>query len=361
MIPVSIQIRQALERVWLPAMLLVSVGTILLGKADQHLTDSARMAVADVLSPVWSLIARPGEELSAGLSELRDVRHLAQVNAKLRAENETLRGWYDVAVSLTQENQALKTNLHWIPEPEPSFVTGRVTGDVGGLYSHALLIAAGPDSGIHVGNIALAANGFVGRVTETGAHSARVLLIDDVASHIPVTLETSHSTAIMTGDNSPLPRLMHYPQDNHPVEGERVVTSGQGELLPAGLPVGTVHYVRPSTPAVVPYARLDHLAILRVFDFDSGTIESPDAPGRVRVAPLGKNGLSKRSGNPMDGMTLDGVVNGISGHNPLSGGVSGPGGDDGHVPEPPRRDEGAAPGSEHDSGAAPLSVPAEHG
>lgn len=348
MIPVSIQIRQALERLWLPVMLLASVGVILLGRADRQLTTTARMAVADVLSPLWALIAIPGEQISGAIAELRGVGHLAAENARLRAENETLRGWYDVAVSLTRENETLKENLHWMPDPVPSFVTGRVVGDMGGLYTHAVLIGAGPQSGVHVGNVALAADGFVGRVTETGRHSARILLIDDVASRIPVALESSHGTAIMTGDNSPMPHLMYYAQDNRPIEGERVVTSGQAELLPEGLPVGTVHYLRAGTPVVAPYARLDHLSLLRVFDFDTGMIESPDAPGRVPAGTTHGSRLSAHKGNPLDGMTLDGMIgNGDdlppSGqHSPAS---------DGARPGTP-----SSPASEKDS-APPLIVP----
>ncbi|WP_242009948.1 rod shape-determining protein MreC [Acetobacter conturbans] len=313
MIPVSIQLRQALDRLLLPAMLLLSIAVMLLGWANQRFTTTARMATADVLSPLWSLVALPGTEISATFSELRSIGHLARENARLRSENETLRGWYDVAVSLTQENASLKENLHWIPDPLPSFVTGRVVGDVGGLYSHAVLLNAGPSSGVHVGDVALAADGFVGRVTETGVHSARILLIDDVASRIPVLLEASHGTAIMTGDNSTMPRLMFYAQDNHPVEGERVVTSGQADLLPAGLPIGVVHYLHAGTPVVVPYARLDHLKILRVFNFDTGAIESPDAPGRVPVTAARARGGEDRKGNPLDGMTLGGVIEGSVG------------------------------------------------
>lgn len=316
MIPVSIQIRQALDRLWLPAMLLLSIGIMLLGWANQRVTVAARMATADVLSPLWSLVALPGHEISEAVSELHSIGHLAHENAQLRSENENLRGWYDVAVSLTQENATLKENLHWMPDPLPSFVTGRVVGDVGGLYSHAVLINAGPANGVRVGDVALAADGFAGRVTETGEHSARILLINDVASRIPVLLESSHGTAIMAGDNSSTPRLIFYAQDNHPVEGERVVTSGQADLLPTGIPVGTVHYIHAGTPVVVPYARLNHLSILRVFNFETGTIESPDAPGRVPVTSSRSVRSDGKKDNPLDGMTLGGVVESATGHPP---------------------------------------------
>lgn len=279
--PVSIQIRQALERLVLPFNLLIAIAIILIGQAEPRLVQAARMFLADIMTPVRSIVAEPAMQFSFAVKDLRGATQLAAENARLRAENETLRGWYDVALSLAQENETLKTNLHWIPESEPSFVTGRVIADAGGLYGHAVLIGAGTDSGIHDGNIALAADGFIGRVTETGHHSARVLLINDTESKIPVTLEASHGSAIMTGDRTPTPRLMYYAQDNHPIEGERVVTGGQIDLLPAGLPVGTVHYIQPGKPVVVPFSSSDHISILRIFNFTTTHTEPPEAPGRI--------------------------------------------------------------------------------
>ncbi len=88
------------------------------------------------------------------------------------------------------------------------------------------------------GQIALDESGLVGRVTELGARSARVLLITDMNSRIPVTLENSRARAILVGTNGPRPRLMYWPEGVMPAEGERVVTSAEAGAFPAGLPVG---------------------------------------------------------------------------------------------------------------------------
>ena len=58
MVPVSIQVRQALSKLVLPVLLLMSVGIIIAGQADRPLADRARMRVADVLAPLWSLLSR---------------------------------------------------------------------------------------------------------------------------------------------------------------------------------------------------------------------------------------------------------------------------------------------------------------
>ncbi|KAA8390765.1 rod shape-determining protein MreC [Acetobacter tropicalis] len=289
MIPVSIQVRQALGKLVLPLLLLLSIGVIIGAQADKPLADRARMYVADALAPLWSLMSGTQEYVLTMTENLREAGRLARENARLKTENENLRRWYDVAVSLTRENDSLKTALHWIPEPAPAFVTGRVVADSGGIYARAVLLVAGTESGVQVGNVALAANGLAGRVTETGAHSARILLITDIASRLPVMLEASHAPAIMVGDNSPMPRLMYYAQDTRPIEGERVVTSDQAGAFPAGLPIGTVHYVSPGRPVVAPFAQLDHLTLLRVFNFGRAQIEPPEAPGHVPLTPQKKS------------------------------------------------------------------------
>ncbi|NHO57603.1 rod shape-determining protein MreC [Acetobacter lambici] len=281
MVPVSIQVRQALSKLVLPVLLLMSVGIIIAGQADRPLADRARMRVADVLAPLWSLLSRTQTDSERLVHGLKEARNLAEENHRLSAENANLRRWYEVAVSLARENDTLKTELHWVPEPTPAFVTGRVVADSGGIYARAVLLVAGTTSGVQTGNIALASSGLAGRVTEVGAHAARILLITDIASRLPVELESSHAAAIMAGDNSPLPRLLYYSQDTRPIEGERVVTSDQAGAFPSGIPIGSVHYLHPGQPVVQPFARLDRLTMLRVFDFGQSEIEPPEAPGHV--------------------------------------------------------------------------------
>lgn len=53
MIPVSIQMRQALGKLVLPLLVLLSIGIIIAGQADRKLADKARMTVADGLAPLW--------------------------------------------------------------------------------------------------------------------------------------------------------------------------------------------------------------------------------------------------------------------------------------------------------------------
>lgn len=285
MIRLSIPVRQALAKLTLPVLIAASFALMLLGKADAVLAERARMALADGLAPLYALLAEPVAALRSGIDGVGEVFTLHAENARLRAENERLRQWESVALALDAENAALKANLHWVPDPAASFVTARVVADAGGVYARAVLLSTGPGVHIAKGQVALDDRGLVGRVTELGNRSARVLLITDINSRVPVTLQGSRVRAIVAGTNGPRPRLLYWPEGERPAEGDRVVTSAEANAFPAGLLVGTVHVVGPNAIEVVPAARLDRLEIVRIFDYGLHGITPPEPPpARLQAA-----------------------------------------------------------------------------
>lgn len=314
MIRLSIPVRQALARLTLPVLIAVSFGLMLLGKADALLAERARMALADTLAPIYGLLAGPLAGLHDAFDNASHIVTLARDNADLREENERLRKWQSVALALDAENASLKAQLHWLPEPAGTYVTARVVADTGGVYARAVLLSAGPNHSIVKGQVALDERGLVGRVTEVGARSVRILLITDLNSRIPVTLEGSRARAILTGTNGPFPRLMYWPEGIQPTEGERVVTSAEANVFPAGLPVGTVHINASGVPEVEPLARLDRLEIVRLFDYGLRGLLPPEAT--VAKPPGGTAAPSTRidppgfSGPAPTAMSIPGAVRG---------------------------------------------------
>lgn len=280
MIRLSIPVRQALARLTLPVLIAAAFGVMLLGKADALLAERARMALADALAPIFAVVAEPLAVVHGAVEGAAGLMALRADNVRLRAENDELRRWQAVAMALDAENATLKANLRWIPDPAPSYVTARVVADAGGVYARAVLLSVGPNHGMTKGQIALDERGLVGRITELGNRSARVLLVTDMNSRIPVILESSRARAILVGTNGPRPRLMHWPEGVMPVEGERVVTSAEASAFPAGLPVGVVHYSASNAAEVESAARLDRLDVVRVFNYGLRGVLPPESPAR---------------------------------------------------------------------------------
>jgi rod shape-determining protein MreC len=280
MIRPSIQARHSLARLMLPVMVIASFGLMLVGKVDTVLVERARTAVYDASAPIYAALAEPLSKVNKAVAEVVGLWGLRDENARLRDENEQLRRWQTIALTLDAENRRLKIALHWIPDPEASYVTARVVADAGGVYAKAVLLSVGPNHGLHKGQIALDERGLVGRITEVGSRTARVLLITDMNSRVPVILESSRAHAILAGTNGPWPRLLYWSEGMVPKEGERVVTSAEANAFPANLPVGTVRYNANGVPEIEPDAQLRDLDIVRIFDYGMTGFAAPEAAAR---------------------------------------------------------------------------------
>ncbi|MDE2006886.1 MAG: rod shape-determining protein MreC [Rhodospirillales bacterium] len=273
MIRLSVPLRQALAKLTLPVLFAASFGVVLLGRLDVRVGERARAALADALAPAYAAMTGPLAGLRAGFGAVGGIFGAEADNARLAAENARLRHWQAVALALAAQNRTLKAALHWIPSPAPSFVTARVVADAGGLYARAMLLSTGPNHFVAPGQIVLADGALVGRVTETGARSARVLLITDLNSRLPVLLVGGRGKAIMAGSNGPRPHLIFW-SGAAPREGEQVVTAGIAAGVPPDLPVGTVRYTAHHIPEVVPFADLDRLETVQVV---AGGLAAPSA------------------------------------------------------------------------------------
>lgn len=225
-----------------------------------------RTGAADLFAPVLSAVNAPAYRAAAYVSAITGLADLQAENARLRDENAKLRDWYQTALSLETENSRLRALLNVKLEPGSNFITARVIADSGNAFARSLLVLAGAQDGVENGQAVLSGDGLIGRVVETGRTTARILLLTDINSRIPVLIQGSNQRAVMAGNNDGLPVLLHLPQGIEIEEGARVITSGHGGLFPYGLPVGEIVRAADGGLAVRPYAAIDQAHMVRVID-----------------------------------------------------------------------------------------------
>lgn len=259
--------RAAIERVSLIVLVVLSAAMIILAKADQVLIQSMRNMVMDGAAPALDAIARPAAALVGATERVLGVFTIYRENARLTKENERLLGWQQVALRLSAENAELRALTKLVPEPPISFVTARVIADSGGAYARSVMVDAGSENGVARGQAAMTGEGLVGRVSEVGTRAARVLLITDLNSRVPVVVDGTHQRAILTGDNSARPSLRYRDADGVVRIGDRIITSGEGGVFPPGLPIGAVASIDGEAPRVEPYAALSRVDYLRLVDY----------------------------------------------------------------------------------------------
>lgn len=245
-----------------------SFALMLLGKADTVLVERLRGAVADTVAPIMDVVSRPAAAVSEVVGNVQELAAIREENARLREENARLKRWQTAARLLEAQNDALKELLNFAPLPEASFVTARVVADTGGAFAHSILVTAGGRDQVRKGQAVVTGEGLVGRVAEAGLRSARVLLITDINSRIPVSVGNARQRAILAGDNSERPQLLFLKSPSAIVPGDRVATSGDAGAFPQGLPVGVVAAVEENGEVrVEPYVRRDRLEYVRIVDY----------------------------------------------------------------------------------------------
>ena len=257
------------QRVSSLLLLLTAIALLLVGKIDAMLVEGVRTGVSDAIAPILGAVSGPVATVARTVEEVKELADLQAENAKLRAENANLRLWYDAALRLEAENKSMRSLLNFVVEPGAVHRTARVVADTGGVFARSVLITAGRKDGIAKNHAAIAGHGLVGRVTEVGQRSGRILLITDLNSRIPVALENSRHRAILAGDNSDQPRLLHLPPEATVAIGERVVTSGSGGVFPLGLPIGVIAAVQEGVIRVQPLVDLARLEHIRVVDYSA--------------------------------------------------------------------------------------------
>ena len=263
---------------WTAAVALIVAAVIavafLLADRRETLQEQAygvtRQTVDVVARPVSGAIAAPGRWTGLGLDYVRSYFFTASENRRLKAELAEMRQWRDRALDLQDQNQRFKSLMGLRTDPPIPMAAARMVSDSRGPFANTRLADAGSERGIVVGNPVLNERGLIGRVVGVASGVSRVLLLTDIASRTPVMIDRTNARAILTGDGGPNPKL-DYLRGVDPIQqGDRVVTSGDGGVVPRGLPVGAAVKGLDGRWRVVLFAdqaSIDYVRILLFKDF----------------------------------------------------------------------------------------------
>lgn len=245
---------------------LASIATLFFSAVNPQGVSTLRSGVADILGPALGTISRPLQSAALFVRDVSGLSELQAHNARLEQENVRLREWYQTALQLEAENKSLRDLLHVKVEPENRFITARILADAGSTFVKSLLVEAGTNDGAAKGQAVISGEGLVGRVIESGRGVSRVLLVTDINSRVPVLVEDSSQHAILAGQNTVNPVLLHLPPGSEIKNGARIITSGYGGIFPHGLPVGRVSVGEDGVYKVQLFANFDRLVHVRIVD-----------------------------------------------------------------------------------------------
>lgn len=209
----------------------VGVAVLLISTGNAGAFSSLRSSASDVVAPAAEAAAVSRSEGQGLFAALKGYFTYGVRVARNEQELDEARVKLAEAAALKDENRRLKALVDLMDvDPKPVAVA-RLIGSTSSSTRRFALLGAGRQQGVAVGMPVRSPLGLVGRVLETGDRTARVLLITDTESVVPVRRASDGVPAFATGrgDGSLQLRLINL--GTNPLKvGDAFVTSGSGGL-----------------------------------------------------------------------------------------------------------------------------------
>lgn len=171
----------------------------------------------------------------------------------VKAENEELRKTNIEIESkileynaLKLENERFRSMLNFSkPRDEYNYIGAAIIGTSGNNFLDGFIINKGENKGIKRKMIAMTGEGLVGQVTSVGSNWAIVQCLSNENIAVAGLVErTSDNDGIVKGykdeNNKLLAEIQKLSVDSAIKEGDVIVTSGLGQIYPAGIRIGSV-------------------------------------------------------------------------------------------------------------------------
>jgi rod shape-determining protein MreC len=226
-------------------LIILSISVITLDKLSVPFINSTRAVLNDLVYQVAIISSTPGRSISYLSKVTENHFDIVDKNKTLEEEIQILKSNRFNNLFLKTENENLKKALNLgdlRDREEQSPVRARVTLDQESPYLKSLLINKGKKDTIVKGMTVFSKSYLIGTIIESNYLTARVLLITDLNSKIPVIIQDTDVNAILTGSGKKKILMLEYLPDEFVLEPNKIIyTSGKDGFLSAGMPVAETY------------------------------------------------------------------------------------------------------------------------
>lgn len=258
--------------------IVVGLVLVILSTFNPPVFAAMRSAVAEITTPISSGFAglRRAATVPGGLAD-----YFGGAD-KIRALRKQLKDEHAIVMRarmINAENRRLRTLLRIRDVEVMPVVSARLVSSTAVSTRRFATLNAGNLQGVRPGQPVRGPEGLIGRILETGPNAARVLLLTDAESIVPVRRTRDGLPAIVSGRGDGQLDVRSANSANIPFKaGDLFVTSGTGGLYPPNIPVARVAAdARDTAPArmLANPDSLDYALVQRAF---LPALPAPPAP-----------------------------------------------------------------------------------
>ena len=228
------------QRFSLLSLILFSIIFLILGSLNFKAINYVKITIKEIVYRSSFIISGPENFIKDSYFTIQNHKNLYKENEKNKSELAKLKSKDLLNKFIILENQRLKYIIDdYVSESDA--VVAKVLSDKGSPFLKSIIINKGSKQGLYLGMIAMDREYLVGKVVEVNYLSSRVLLLSDLNSKIPVTLEPDGLLSILSGTGEDH-GVIQYTKRYKEIQNQSIIyTSGTSGLFKAGIPIGRIN------------------------------------------------------------------------------------------------------------------------
>ena len=231
----------AQQRFSLLSLILFSIIFLILSSLNFKATNYVKITIEEIVYRSSFIVSLPEKLLKDNYLVVQNYINLYKVNEKNISELKELKSKNISKNIIEYENIRLKQLIddYVVAGTE---IFAKVLIDKKSPFLRSVIINKGSKNNIKLGMAVLDDIYFIGKVVEVNYTTSRVLLISDINSKIPVSLEPNSIQAIMSGNGNDRGIIEYISDDNLKNKNEKLIvfTSGMAGLFKSGIPIGKI-------------------------------------------------------------------------------------------------------------------------
>ena len=254
------------QRFSLIGLIFFSIGLILFSKINLPFTNYLNIGLNEIVYRSSFIISFPEKKILQFKDIIKDHYILYDNYDEIKNELEKLKSEKLEIIFLEEENKRLKKTIdEYIYNSEE--LVAKVLIDKDSPFLKSIIVNKGSKDNVKLGMAVLDGNYLVGKIVEVNYSTSRALMISDLNSKIPVSIEPGNIQSILSGTGKRNGKIEYVESEILIDDGSIVYTSGSGNIFKSGIPIGIFNKNENTSEEVKFFSKLTQLTFVKLVSF----------------------------------------------------------------------------------------------
>ena len=257
------------QRFSLIGLIFFSIALIILGKINLPVINYLKIFLSEIVYRSSFIVSMPEKKIQESIKIINDhylVYEDYRVTKKKLKDLQLQSKKYEIEF-IIQENLRLRKMIdEYIYNSEE--LIAKVLIDKKSPFLRSIIVNKGTKDKVELGMAVLDGSYLIGKIVETNYSTSRALLISDLNSKIPVTIEPGNIQSILSGTGKSDGKIQYLQHEGLIEKISIVYTSGSGGLFKSGIPIGKINkFAAKDENFVKFFSNLSQLTFVKLVSF----------------------------------------------------------------------------------------------